>query len=107
MKKLHDIFDDMIDFGRALPDLSNGALLYVIFVTLPIPLYFIGWVEAAVYVAPFSFAPILWAIIWSRRYGHLDYEPIGEPGHFAGFLFFIFPPFALLVIALGEFFILR
>jgi hypothetical protein len=107
MKKIHQILDTTIDFCRALPDLSNGVLIWVLFVTLPIPLYFLGWVTAAVWIAPFCFAPLLWARLWSWHYGHLDYEPIVEPGHFAGFLFYYFPIFAVVVIALGHIFLLN
>ena len=107
MSKIKSIYEYIVDFGTAIPDLSNGVLAYLIFVTLPLPLYFIGWETAAVYVAPFSFAPVLWAIIWERQYGHLDHEPIEEPGHYAGFLFLYFPVLALAVIAFGELFILN
>ena len=107
MSKIKSIYEYIVDLGTAIPDLSNGVLAYLIFVSLPLPLYFIGWETAAVYVAPFSFAPVLWAIIWERQYGHLDYEPIEEPGHFAGFLFFYFPFLALVVISFGEAFILN
>ena len=107
MSKIKSIYEYIVDLGTAIPDLSNGVLAYLIFVSLPLPLYFIGWETAAVYVAPFSFAPVLWAIIWERQYGHLDHEPIEEPGHYAGFLFFYFPVLALAVIAFGELFILN